>query len=169
MVQTRPRLVIHSLGSRSCVTVSLIIKKMCIYTPALSLNICPSYSRLNLDTDSSVLKAMYARECTFSLFSLIESSSDKRHRTRRRFFWHLLLLQFSRTKLLPKDSVIRHPRLYGLPKYRFGEVRGQPAHDGLEAFRPANLRLYLALFSGFGSRLRFPRRLDSHTRHGKQL
>ena len=38
-------------------------------------------------------------------------------------FWHLLL-HLSRPKLLPKDHVIRHPRLYGLPKYRFGEVRG---------------------------------------------
>jgi len=38
--------------------------------PALSLNICPSYSPPNFATKSSVLKAMYAREYTFSLFSL---------------------------------------------------------------------------------------------------
>ena len=67
--------------------------------------------------------------------------------------WHLLLLHLPRPKLLPEDGVIRHPRLYGLPKYRFGEVRGQSAHDGLEALRPASLRLSLALFFRLGSRL----------------
>lgn len=131
-----------------------------IHTPALSLNICPSYSRLNLATISSVLKAMYARECTFSLFSLMHHHliSVTEHDDSR---WHLLLFHLTRPILLPNDRVIRHPRLHGLPKYLFGEVRGQSAHDSLEAFCPVSLRLSLALFLGLGSRL-FLRRLDSH-------
>ncbi len=150
MEQTRPRLVIRSLRSRIRVLVSLSMKKkLRIYTPALSLNICPSYTRLNLATNSSVLKAMYARECKFSLFSLtIHPISVTEHDDSH---WHLLLFHLTRAILLPNDGIIRHPRLHGLPKYRFREVRGQSAHDSLEPFRPVSLRLSLALFLGLGS------------------
>ena len=40
------------------------------------------------------------------------------------FLWHSLLFYLTRPILLPKYGVIRHPRLHGLPKYLFGEVRG---------------------------------------------
>jgi hypothetical protein len=38
--------------------------------------------------------------------------------------WHSLLFHLTRPIFLPKYGVIRHPRLHGLPKYLFGEVRG---------------------------------------------
>jgi hypothetical protein len=141
MEQTLQRLVIRSLHVskqvRGMVSPSIERKqpKKKKTRPALSLNICPSYSRLNLATNSSVLKAIYARECTFSLFSLNEDHHQQRYGKTRQIYcvWNSLLLNFSGIKLLPKDSIIGHPRLYGLPEYLFGKVRGQPAHDRLEA------------------------------------
>jgi len=81
-------------------------------------------------------------------------------------YTHLLFLHFSRAKLLPEDGVVRHPRLHGLPKYIFGEVRRQPAYDGLEAFRPSSFARSLSLLLCFRSRLvGFLGGLGSRSRH----
>ena len=63
--------------------------------------------------------------------------------------WHSLLLCFARINLLPNHSFIGDPCLQGLPKGLFGKLRGQPAHDGLEAFRASGFGLSLELFLGF--------------------
>ncbi len=49
------------------------------HAPALSLKICPSYPRLNAASFSSSLKAIYARDGTFSLFNLLQPRSQRRH------------------------------------------------------------------------------------------
>jgi hypothetical protein len=149
-VQTRRRLETRFLETKGRVIVSLSIKK------SVHIHTCFIFENMPIVLATELgdrFLGLKGDVCTGVHVLLVQPYMPSVPLPDTTTLWHLLLFHLTRAKLLPKDGVIRHPRLYGLPKYRFGEIRGQSAHDGLEAIRPASLRRSLALFFGFGSRL----------------
>ena len=104
-------------------------------SPALSLNTCPSYARLNVATCVSFLNAMYAREGIPSLFTLrCDFSSESLVNVYPLAGHAPLRTQLSGMIRLPGDRVVRDPRLNALPKDLFGQVGRETADDRLETF-----------------------------------